>query len=41
MTPHQKRRFPEKVEFMTSAGFIGAKATVTRLVCAAAGCWLS
>ncbi|GAB4544153.1 MAG: CoA-transferase subunit beta [Anaerolineales bacterium] len=29
MTPHQKRRFPEKVEFMTSAGFIsggGARA---------------
>jgi glutaconate CoA-transferase subunit B len=25
MTPHQKRRFPEKVEFMTSAGFIGGK----------------
>ena len=25
MTPHQKRRFPEKVEFMTSAGFIGSK----------------
>jgi glutaconate CoA-transferase, subunit B len=23
MTPHQKRRFPEKVEFMTSAGYIG------------------
>jgi len=22
MTPHQKRRFPEKVEFMTSAGFM-------------------
>jgi glutaconate CoA-transferase subunit B len=22
MTPHQKRRFPEKVEFMTSAGFL-------------------
>jgi len=22
MTPHQKRRFPEKVEFMTSAGFV-------------------
>ena len=22
MTPHQKRRFPEQVEFMTSAGFI-------------------
>ena len=25
MTPHQKRRFPEKVEFMTSAGSIGGK----------------
>jgi glutaconate CoA-transferase subunit B len=25
MTPHQKRRFPEKVEFMTSAGFIRGK----------------
>jgi glutaconate CoA-transferase subunit B len=25
MTPHQKRRVPEKVEFMTSAGFIGGK----------------
>jgi glutaconate CoA-transferase subunit B len=25
MTPHQKRRFPEKVEFMTSSGFIGGK----------------
>ena len=25
MTPHQKRRFPEKVEFMTSAGFISEK----------------
>ncbi|MCB0103369.1 MAG: CoA-transferase subunit beta [Anaerolineales bacterium] len=25
MTPHQKRRFPEKVEFMTSAGFIEGK----------------
>lgn len=25
MTPHQKRRFPEKVEFMTSAGFIHGK----------------
>ena len=25
MTPHQKRRFPEKVEFMTSAGFINEK----------------
>jgi glutaconate CoA-transferase, subunit B len=25
MTPHQKRRFPEKVEFMTSACFISGK----------------
>lgn len=25
MTPHQKRRFPERVEFMTSAGFIGGR----------------
>jgi glutaconate CoA-transferase subunit B len=25
MTPHQKRRFPERVDFMTSAGFIGGK----------------
>jgi glutaconate CoA-transferase subunit B len=25
MTPHQKRRFPEKVEFMTSAGYIHGK----------------
>ncbi len=25
MTPHQKRRFPEKVEFLTSAGFINGK----------------
>lgn len=25
MTPHQKRRFPEKVEFMTSAGFISGR----------------
>jgi glutaconate CoA-transferase, subunit B len=25
MTPHQKRRFPEKVEFMTSAGFMGGR----------------
>jgi len=23
MTPHQKRRFPERVEFMTSAGYMG------------------
>ncbi len=26
MTPHQKRRFPEKVDFMTSAGFLGGRA---------------
>src|SRR5258708_3519726 len=25
MTPHQKRRFPEKVEFMTSAGFLNGR----------------
>ncbi|MDP1547821.1 MAG: CoA-transferase subunit beta, partial [Anaerolineales bacterium] len=25
MTPHQKRRFPEQVEFMTSAGFMSGK----------------
>jgi glutaconate CoA-transferase subunit B len=25
MTPHQKRRFPEKVEFMTSAGFMSGR----------------
>ncbi|MBI3738312.1 MAG: CoA-transferase subunit beta [Chloroflexi bacterium] len=25
MTPHQKRRFPEKVDFMTSAGFMSGK----------------
>ena len=25
MTPHQKRRFPEKVDFMTSAGFLGGR----------------
>ncbi len=26
MTPHQKRRFPEKVDFGTSAGFLGGRA---------------
>ena len=26
ITPHQKRRFPEKVDFRTSAGFLGGKA---------------
>ena len=25
MTPHQKRRFPEKVDFITSAGFLDGK----------------
>jgi glutaconate CoA-transferase subunit B len=25
MTPHQKRRFPEKVDFCTSAGFLGGR----------------
>jgi glutaconate CoA-transferase, subunit B len=25
LTPHQKRRFPEKVDFRTSAGFLGGK----------------
>jgi len=26
ITPHQKRRFPEKVDFRTSAGFLGRRA---------------
>jgi glutaconate CoA-transferase, subunit B len=26
LTPHQKRRFPEKVDFLTSAGFLGGRA---------------
>src|SRR5512136_1687092 len=26
MTPHQKRRFPEKVDFQTSSGFLGGRA---------------
>ena len=26
MTPHQKRRFPEKVDFRTSAGFLAGRA---------------
>ena len=26
ITPHQKRRFPEKVDFMTSAGFLSGRA---------------
>lgn len=27
MTPHQKRRFPEKVDFVTSAGYLDGKAS--------------
>jgi glutaconate CoA-transferase subunit B len=26
LTPHQKRRFPQKVDFQTSAGFLGGRA---------------
>jgi glutaconate CoA-transferase subunit B len=26
MTPHQKRRFPEKCDFITSAGFLNGRA---------------
>jgi glutaconate CoA-transferase subunit B len=26
ITPHQKRRFPERVDFITSAGFLGGRA---------------
>jgi glutaconate CoA-transferase subunit B len=29
ITPHQKRRFPEKVDFRTSAGFLGGKSERT------------
>lgn len=29
MTPHQKRRFPEKVDFATSAGFLDGRAART------------
>ncbi len=29
MTPHQKRRFPEKVDFATSAGFLGGRSQRT------------
>jgi glutaconate CoA-transferase, subunit B len=31
ITPHQKRRFPEKVDFCTSAGFLGGKGERDRL----------
>jgi glutaconate CoA-transferase subunit B len=30
ITPHQKRRFPEKVDFCTSAGFLGGRAERAR-----------
>lgn len=29
MTPHQKRRFPEKVDFATSAGYLGGRSERT------------
>ena len=31
MTPHQKRRFPEKVDFLTSAGFLEGRQDRNRL----------
>jgi glutaconate CoA-transferase subunit B len=31
MTPHQKRRFPEKVDFITSAGYLSGSAERTRV----------
>jgi len=31
ITPHQKRRFPEKVEFRTSAGFLGGRSERDRM----------
>ena len=31
MTPHQKRRFPERVDFTTSAGFMGGRTQRERL----------
>jgi len=31
MTPHQKRRFPEKVDFLTSAGFLDGKGARERI----------
>jgi glutaconate CoA-transferase subunit B len=30
ITPHQKRRFPEKVDFCTSAGFLGGRSQRTK-----------
>jgi len=42
MTPHQKRRFPEKVDFRTSAGFLSGRAERATLpVCAAGVRWPS
>ncbi len=37
MTPHQKRRFPERVDFTTSAGFLDGRTRRESLSCAAAG----
>lgn len=34
MTPHDKRRFPEKVDFCTSAGFLSAGQSGRKVVCA-------
>ncbi len=31
MTPHQKRRFPERVDFLTSAGFLSGRSERQRL----------
>jgi glutaconate CoA-transferase subunit B len=31
LTPHQKRRFPERVDFLTSAGFLSGRAERQRL----------
>lgn len=37
MTPHQARRFPEKVDFRTSAGFLGGRAERTAAALRGAG----
>ncbi len=37
MTPHQKRRFPEKVDFCTSAGFLGGRAEREAVGCRGGG----
>ena len=36
ITPHQKRRFPEKVDFRTSAGFLSGQGEREARACAAA-----